>query len=44
VARTEALAWIGAASVLLDASEAEGASTVAREARAMGTRVERIRT
>ena len=37
--REEALAWIGAASVLLFASEHEGASTVLREAVAMGTRV-----
>ena len=37
--REETLAWIGAASVLLFASEHEGASTVLREAVAMGTRV-----
>jgi glycosyltransferase involved in cell wall biosynthesis len=37
--REETLAWIGAASVLLFASEQEGASTVLREAVAMGTRV-----
>jgi glycosyltransferase involved in cell wall biosynthesis len=37
--REETLAWIGAASVLLFASEHEGASTVLREAVAMGTQV-----
>jgi glycosyltransferase involved in cell wall biosynthesis len=37
--REETLAWIGAASHLLFASEHEGASTVLREAAAMGTRV-----
>ena len=37
--REETLAWIGAASHLLFASEYEGASTVLREAAAMGTRV-----
>jgi glycosyltransferase involved in cell wall biosynthesis len=37
--REETLAWIGAASVVLFASEHEGASTVLREAAAMGTRV-----
>jgi glycosyltransferase involved in cell wall biosynthesis len=37
--REETLTWIGAASVLLFASEHEGASTVLREAVAMGTRV-----
>ena len=37
--REEALVWIGAASVLLFASEREGASTVLREAAAMGTPV-----
>ena len=37
--REETLAWIGAASVVLFASEHEGASTVLREAMAMGTRV-----
>jgi glycosyltransferase involved in cell wall biosynthesis len=42
VGREEALAWIGAAEVLLDASEAEGASTVVREAEALGTAVERL--
>jgi teichuronic acid biosynthesis glycosyltransferase TuaC len=40
--RQDALAWIGAADVLLHASEAEGMSTVVREAEALGTRVERI--
>jgi len=39
VGREEALAWIGAADVLLHASEAEGLSTVVREAEALGTRV-----
>jgi glycosyltransferase involved in cell wall biosynthesis len=39
VPRTEALAWIAAADVLLHASEAEGASTVLREAAALGTAV-----
>jgi teichuronic acid biosynthesis glycosyltransferase TuaC len=39
VARDEALAWIGAAACLVFASEEEGASTVLREAQAMGTRV-----
>jgi glycosyltransferase involved in cell wall biosynthesis len=42
VDRQEALAWIGAASVLVHASEAEGLSTVVREAHALGTRVEMI--
>ena len=37
--REETLAWIGAAAVLLFASEHEGASTVLREAVAMGTQV-----
>ncbi len=40
VAREDALAWIGAADVLLHASEAEGMSTVLREAEALGTPVE----
>ncbi len=35
----EALTWIGAADALLHASEAEGLSTILREARALGTRV-----
>ena len=39
VARDEALAWIAAADVLLHASEAEGLSTVVREAEALGTLV-----
>jgi teichuronic acid biosynthesis glycosyltransferase TuaC len=42
VGRSEALAWIRAADVLLHASEAEGLSTVVREAEALGTRVERL--
>jgi teichuronic acid biosynthesis glycosyltransferase TuaC len=40
--REEALAWIGAADVLLHASESEGLCTVVREAEALGTRVERV--
>ncbi len=40
--RDRALAWIGAADLLLVASEAEGLSTVIREASALGTRVLRI--
>ena len=40
--RQDALAWIGAADVLLHASEAEGMSTVVREAEALGTRVVRV--
>jgi teichuronic acid biosynthesis glycosyltransferase TuaC len=39
VAREESLAWIGAADRLVFASEAEGASTVLREADALGTRI-----
>ncbi|HLK38201.1 MAG TPA: glycosyltransferase [Polyangiaceae bacterium] len=39
VARVEALAWIGAADFVIHASEAEGRSTVLREAQALGTRV-----
>lgn len=39
VPRTEALAWIGAADHVLFTSEAEGRSTVVREAEALGTRV-----
>jgi glycosyltransferase involved in cell wall biosynthesis len=39
VPRNEALAWIAAADVLLLASDAEGAPTVVREARALGTTV-----
>jgi teichuronic acid biosynthesis glycosyltransferase TuaC len=42
VPRDEALAWIGAAAVLLHASEAEGCSTVLREAEALGTPVLRL--
>jgi glycosyltransferase involved in cell wall biosynthesis len=37
--RGQALAWIGAADLLIHASEQEGLSTVIREARALGTRV-----
>jgi glycosyltransferase involved in cell wall biosynthesis len=39
VARRDALAWIGAADVVYHASRAEGLSTVAREAEALGTRL-----
>jgi glycosyltransferase involved in cell wall biosynthesis len=39
VTRPEALAWVGSAHVLLHASEAEGLSTVVREAHALGTPV-----
>lgn len=39
VDRLQALAWIGAASALIHASDSEGASTVVREARELGTRV-----
>jgi teichuronic acid biosynthesis glycosyltransferase TuaC len=42
VDRCRALAWIGAADVLIHASEAEGMSTVIREAQALGTRVVHI--
>jgi glycosyltransferase involved in cell wall biosynthesis len=42
VPREDALAWIGAADVVLHASEAEGLSTVLREAAALGTRVVRV--
>lgn len=42
VPREEALAWIAAAQMLVFASEAEGASTVLREAEALGTRVIRV--
>ncbi len=38
VAREEALAWMGAASVVLHASREEGCSTVRREAEALGVR------
>jgi glycosyltransferase involved in cell wall biosynthesis len=41
VPREDALAWIGAAEELVDASIAEGNSTVVREAKALGTRVVR---
>jgi teichuronic acid biosynthesis glycosyltransferase TuaC len=37
--RPETLAWISAADLLVSASRAEGASTVVREARALGTPV-----
>jgi glycosyltransferase involved in cell wall biosynthesis len=39
VPRTVALSWIGAADALLHASNAEGASTVVREAHRLGTAV-----
>ncbi|HEY8040334.1 MAG TPA: glycosyltransferase family 4 protein [Polyangiaceae bacterium] len=39
VPREEALAWIGAAEVVLHASQEEGLSTVLREAETLGTRV-----
>jgi glycosyltransferase involved in cell wall biosynthesis len=39
VPRSVALSWIGAAAALLHASDAEGASTVVREARELGTPV-----
>jgi len=39
VERPRALAWLSAADVLLSASEREGAPSVVREARALGTRV-----
>jgi teichuronic acid biosynthesis glycosyltransferase TuaC len=42
VGRREALAWIGAADVLLHGSVAEGLSTVVREAESLGTRVVRL--
>jgi glycosyltransferase involved in cell wall biosynthesis len=42
VGRDDALAWIGAAEILVHASEAEGLSTVIREAEALGTRVLRV--
>ena len=42
VAREDALAWIGAADLVLHASEAEGLSTVLREAEALGTPVVRV--
>jgi teichuronic acid biosynthesis glycosyltransferase TuaC len=40
--RPEALAWIGAATALLHASEAEGLSTTVREAQALGVPVVRL--
>jgi teichuronic acid biosynthesis glycosyltransferase TuaC len=40
--RQDALAWIGAAEMVLHASEAEGLSTVLREAEALGTPVVRV--
>ena len=43
VDRVEALAWIGAAQLVLHASEREGLSTVVREAEALGTRVVEVR-
>ena len=42
LARHEALAWMGAADVLLHASREEGCSTVLREAEALGVRWEVI--
>jgi len=42
VPRDEALAWIAAADALVHASEAEGLSTVVREAALLGVRVERV--
>jgi glycosyltransferase involved in cell wall biosynthesis len=42
VPREDALAWIGAADMVLHASEAEGLSTVLREADALGTPVVRV--
>jgi glycosyltransferase involved in cell wall biosynthesis len=42
VGRREALTWIGAADAVLHASEAEGLSTVVREAEILGTPVIRI--
>ncbi|HEX4335900.1 MAG TPA: glycosyltransferase family 4 protein [Polyangiaceae bacterium] len=39
LSRRDALAWIAAADVVVSASREEGASTVVREARALGTRV-----
>ncbi len=40
--RDDALAWIGASDVVLQASCAEGLSTVVREAEALGVRVETL--
>jgi teichuronic acid biosynthesis glycosyltransferase TuaC len=42
VDRAEALTWIGAADVVLHASEAEGMSTVLREAQLLGTPIQTI--
>lgn len=42
VGREEALAWIANADTLFHASDAEGLSTVIREAEALGTRVVRL--
>jgi glycosyltransferase involved in cell wall biosynthesis len=42
VAREEALAWIGAADILVHASRVEGLSTVIREAEALGTPVKLV--
>jgi teichuronic acid biosynthesis glycosyltransferase TuaC len=42
IGREDALAWIGAADALVHASEAEGMSTVLREAESLGTRVVRL--
>ena len=42
VGRRDALAWIGAARLLVHASEVEGLSTVVREAEALGTPVVRL--
>ncbi len=42
VPRDEALAWIAAADALIHASEAEGLSTVIREAALLGVPVERV--
>jgi len=44
VGRREAIAWIGAANLMIHASEAEGLSTVVREAEALGTPVVRVPT
>jgi teichuronic acid biosynthesis glycosyltransferase TuaC len=42
VPRDEALAWIAASDALVHASEAEGLSTVIREAELLGVRVDRV--
>jgi teichuronic acid biosynthesis glycosyltransferase TuaC len=44
VARSRALLWMAAANVLLSASALEGAPSVVREARALGTRVVAVRS